>query len=129
MFRQLTALVLIPLLFASSLSKTMVLAGFRMNRSYIAAELCENRDKPQLHCQGKCYLKKKLQLAEQKEKEQELKKQHTPDSFIVQHLTVSFWAEFKIIVDTPYNASQTSEFDQRLLRPPAAGYSFFAQSI
>jgi hypothetical protein len=30
------------------------------NRAYIATTLCENRSKPQLHCDGKCYLAKKL---------------------------------------------------------------------
>lgn len=30
------------------------------NYDYIAEELCENRDKPYLECNGKCYLKKQL---------------------------------------------------------------------
>jgi len=45
--------------------------GFEINQSYIAAKLCENRDKPMMHCKGKCYLKKKLKQAEEKEKSQE----------------------------------------------------------
>ncbi len=31
------------------------------NKAYIASELCENKDKPKLKCEGKCYLKKMLQ--------------------------------------------------------------------
>jgi hypothetical protein len=30
------------------------------NYDYIASELCENRDKPYLECNGKCYLEKQL---------------------------------------------------------------------
>lgn len=30
------------------------------NYDYIATELCENRDKPFLECNGKCYLEKQL---------------------------------------------------------------------
>lgn len=30
------------------------------NYNYIATELCENRDKPFLECNGKCYLAKEL---------------------------------------------------------------------
>ncbi|MBL7797657.1 MAG: hypothetical protein JNJ90_14260 [Saprospiraceae bacterium] len=30
------------------------------NRAAIATTLCENRDKPELECDGKCYLKKKI---------------------------------------------------------------------
>lgn len=34
--------------------------GFAANRAYIAKELCVKRDDPGNHCQGACYLKKKL---------------------------------------------------------------------
>lgn len=35
---------------------------YAANKTYIAEELCENKDKPQLKCDGKCYLR--AQLAE-----------------------------------------------------------------
>lgn len=53
------------------LSGFFVFAGFEMNQSYIAKELCINRDKPQLHCNGKCYLMRKLKQAQDKEQKQE----------------------------------------------------------
>lgn len=31
---------------------------------YIIEQYCENKDKPQMHCEGKCYLHKQLQKAE-----------------------------------------------------------------
>ncbi len=40
--------------------KMGVIIWFEANRDYIASELCENRDKPQTRCDGKCYLKKQL---------------------------------------------------------------------
>ena len=36
------------------------IAYYQLNREYIARVLCQNRDKPQLHCDGACYLAKKL---------------------------------------------------------------------
>jgi hypothetical protein len=33
---------------------------FELNRDYIVKNLCENRDKPELRCCGKCYLQKQL---------------------------------------------------------------------
>ena len=54
-----------------SLSQLFVIAGFEMNQGYIAKELCVNRDRPQLHCNGKCYLMKKLKQAQEKEQKQE----------------------------------------------------------
>jgi hypothetical protein len=43
------------------------LAYYQINKEYITRVLCKNRDKPQLHCNGQCYLAKKLkeQQAEQ----------------------------------------------------------------
>ena len=34
---------------------------YEINKPYIAAELCENIDKPDLACEGKCFLNKNLQ--------------------------------------------------------------------
>ena len=44
-------------------------AEYVMNYDYIKNVLCENKDKPQLNCDGKCYLAKQLAAAsEQNEK-------------------------------------------------------------
>ena len=42
-------------------------AYYRVNQDYIAKNLCENRDKPMLDCNGQCYLAKQLKAAEEKE--------------------------------------------------------------
>lgn len=68
----------ILLLFAMSsghFSRFLVYMEFEINKSYIVAELCENRDKPSLNCNGKCVLKKKLHAAEEKERKQEIENQ------------------------------------------------------
>ncbi len=36
------------------------LAEYVVNYDYIVENLCENKDKPQLNCDGKCYLAKQL---------------------------------------------------------------------
>lgn len=41
--------------------KGLLWSGFCLNQRYIAAELCENKDKPQLHCEGHCVLRKALE--------------------------------------------------------------------
>lgn len=33
---------------------------YEINKTYVATQLCENTNKPELHCDGKCYLKKKI---------------------------------------------------------------------
>lgn len=51
----------------------MIQADFFLNRSFIAKNLCVNREKPMMHCNGKCYLSKKI-------KEQEKQDQQVPVS-------------------------------------------------
>jgi len=43
------------------LNKLMTFAAFKLQEDYIASELCENKDRPEMHCNGHCQLNKKLQ--------------------------------------------------------------------
>jgi len=58
--------ILIAFLFQAGV-KTGVMLWYQANKAYIGKELCENRDRPQLHCDGKCILAKKLKKAESEE--------------------------------------------------------------
>ena len=64
MLHKLTALLLLIIVAGSSFNKAIVLLDYSMNKSFIAAELCENRSMPKSCCQGKCFLKKQLQKEE-----------------------------------------------------------------
>lgn len=48
-------------------SKWSVVIYYQVNKSSIAKELCINRNRPQLHCDGKCFLAKKLKAADERE--------------------------------------------------------------
>ena len=52
-------------------TRFFIYAGFELNQTYIAKVLCENLDKPELNCKGKCFLSKKIKEAEEKEKHEE----------------------------------------------------------
>ena len=41
--------------------------SYFVNYEYIANELCENQDKPEMECNGKCHLKKELAKASSEE--------------------------------------------------------------
>jgi hypothetical protein len=47
--------------------KTIIVTAFFVQRDYISKTLCENRNKPKLHCNGKCYLNKQLKKEEKNE--------------------------------------------------------------
>jgi len=38
-----------------------------INKDYIASVLCENKDKPEKNCNGKCYLKKQIKKVQQEQ--------------------------------------------------------------
>ena len=65
--RSLLTYVLLFAVLLPSISPWGTLLYYRANKDYIARVLCENRDKPQLHCDGKCYLAKKLKAQQDKQ--------------------------------------------------------------
>lgn len=38
----------------------LIVATCQLNKEYITINFCENLDKPKMHCEGTCHLKKKL---------------------------------------------------------------------
>ncbi len=47
------------------LQPVMPLLEYNLNKEYIASVLCENRNKPELACNGKCYLNKQLEKSQE----------------------------------------------------------------
>lgn len=60
-------IVLIALVVLQSSMKWVIVAYYQLNKSYIANNLCQNKAKPQLKCNGKCYLTKKLKAQDKQE--------------------------------------------------------------
>jgi hypothetical protein len=65
-----TVLLLSSVILLQSASLLLVNSSYIANHSYIASVLCENRDKPQMHCDGKCVLKRELNNQQEKESSQ-----------------------------------------------------------
>lgn len=63
MFRLISILLMLSLS-CQSLVKLGILTWYEINKQYVADKLCENKNKPQLNCNGKCYLKKQLKKAD-----------------------------------------------------------------
>ena len=59
------ATVLALLVLTQSLSRSVLVVGYELNRAFITANFCENKAKPELKCNGKCHLAKELKKAEQ----------------------------------------------------------------
>jgi len=72
-------ILLLLLTAIQTFSKWCVIAEFRLNRDYIAKNLCVNRLKPCCCCKGKCYLNKKLAADEsQQQTPKGIQQEETP---------------------------------------------------
>lgn len=68
MLNRFISLILIITLSFQCVVKLGLLTYYSVNIEYIINELCENKDKPELKCKGKCFLKKKMAQADETEK-------------------------------------------------------------
>lgn len=70
MLTRIISILLIFVLLSTSFTRLVFYAGYEMNKAYIAKVLCINKAKPMMHCNGKCFLSKKIKEAEEKEQKQ-----------------------------------------------------------
>ncbi len=70
MLIRLTIYFLLLVLNLPLFSRMGVLVYYQANKAYIAKVLCVNKNRPSLHCDGKCYLAQKLKAAEEREEKQ-----------------------------------------------------------
>ncbi len=83
-----------------------------------------NRLRPQLQCNGKCYLMKKLREAEENEKKQDQEDilKNLELTFIIKPLQVSFYEAFeiKLIKETlsDYYSFYCGKYISRIFHPP-----------
>jgi hypothetical protein len=114
MLYRLTAVILLIVNLLFNFSAIFVQVSFGLNQEYIAKEFCVNKNRPELHCNGQCYLKKKLKQAEEKEQKQNLKAQE--QSFPVTNIYVFSRYFFKTSIALPNASAKTL---------PAVGGSVF----
>jgi hypothetical protein len=120
---KLIAILLIFCIISSGFSRIFTYAGFELNRNYIAAKLCENRDKPWLHCNGRCYLVKKIKAAEEKQaaNERETQKNLLQETYCENLGQVKFFTSVLAVMPIPNNRIHLPEGYGAIFRPPQLG--------
>ena len=53
----------------NTFSSNCVLLEYALHKKFIAANLCENRGRPEMKCEGKCYLCKRINKENSKDQE------------------------------------------------------------
>jgi hypothetical protein len=120
MFQRGIAILLIVCTISANFARLFEFAGFQLNQKYIASTLCENRDKPWLHCNGKCYLMKKIKLAEDKEKseERQTQKNMIQQVFCSSVKKIVFTSHLLQVFPERYQHMVPQTVPLNLLRPP-----------
>ncbi|MFI5159719.1 MAG: hypothetical protein ACHQHN_00510 [Sphingobacteriales bacterium] len=120
---RITAVLLIICIISCSFSRFFIYAGFELNRNYIATKLCENRNKPWLHCNGKCYLMKKLKQAEDKQNANECETQKNlfQEAFYQTNAQVKFFTRVTGVMHIPNNGFELPKGHSVIFRPPQLG--------
>ncbi|MBK7562103.1 MAG: hypothetical protein IPQ06_06715 [Chitinophagaceae bacterium] len=119
--KKLMALLLLLAFTTQTFSQGFALLHFYINQNYIAANQCENRYRPMLHCNGKCILAKKM-------KQQEKKEQQNPERKLQNKSEVSSSLSFFVTaLVTPFSAYPaypalanitTIDWPSSIFRPP-----------
>ncbi|MDQ0109680.1 hypothetical protein J2T02_004824 [Chitinophaga terrae (ex Kim and Jung 2007)] len=86
--RLITMLLLVVWLCQLS-GRYVVMLDFFINQDYISKNLCVNRDKPELHCNGKCHLAKKLKEEERKDQENPERKLENKSELFCERIVVN----------------------------------------
>ncbi|HYK75456.1 MAG TPA: hypothetical protein VEV16_00635 [Daejeonella sp.] len=120
MLHRFIAISLICTVISSNLTSFMVFAMFKLNQSYIIRELCENRAKPAMQCNGKCYLKKKLKQAEQNEQkqEQQVRKNFMQEGFVQEKKEFKFSHILLDILHLPPGQLYSFQTPSLIFHPP-----------
>ena len=99
------------------------------NYKYIVNELCENRDKPEMHCNGKCYLTKELAKeatdGENNPLNNKISKTEIPQVIISENFSEFQFAPLQLVYTSSaieYKPNlMASLFISKILHPPRIG--------
>lgn len=122
MFKSFLALLLMVLIISANFTRLFIYAGYEVNQKYIAEKLCENRDKPWLNCNGRCYLMKKIKQAEDKERstERQIQKSLIQDAFVTEAFKLIYRCELLQQINSVQHSLQLQQVINSLFHPPQA---------
>lgn len=112
---------LFVLLTVQTFSQLIIVGKFLYNQDFIAANLCDNQDKPELECNGKCHLKKELK--------EDTKKNHNDNIVVSENILFFHKQDNEISLDEPsyfdkknsyshYLEKELTEFNTSVFHPP-----------
>jgi len=119
--RRLLLILISFAILSQTLSSAIIFVSYSLNKDFITSNFCINKDKPKLHCQGKCHLIKELKDQEQKESVPVSSSKEKLETIV--YLTVKNslpLTDNKPIqqIFTPYLERQLADFFSQPFQPP-----------
>lgn len=115
-------ILLLSALLLQLFTNAVILVNYVINKEDISKNLCENRDKPQMHCNGKCHLMKQLKRGNKKQEQSPLAllKCNVQAQYFEEKQEYTFSnPEFHISIHFPrYLIGSTSVAPQSVFHPP-----------
>lgn len=121
---QIGVLTLLALLMVRVMVIPMIFLDYELRKDYIIQNYCVNKNRPELHCDGKCYLAKQIKTAEQQEQQQKgadfnrylfgVEFIETPNEIIVFHLSKT-----KLLTNFKYRDSLSQKHLTSVFHPPS----------
>lgn len=119
--KKIAAFLLLLAFSLQTFSQGLTLLVFYRQQAYIKANLCENRYRPMLHCDGKCILAKKLKAQENREQQNpEMKlsaKNEVLSAFRQHHFGISR-PEHQPVHARPVSDNRTTDRPSSHFHPP-----------
>jgi hypothetical protein len=122
MLRKCTAFFLLLAFAASTFSRAVIVVGFYANQDYIAKNLCENRDKPMLHCCGRCLLRKRLANQDKQDKNSPERETNNKEVLFFNETAAAITAPFAAqttLAYCPYTGGAPIDQAAGIFHPPA----------
>lgn len=122
MLQKALSYLLILLTLSSGFTRFYFYVGYELNKNYIATVLCENKAKPELNCNGKCYLMKKIKQAEKTDQKpaQTTSKRFLSDNFLSTVFRFKFYIRQTAVYFPAASIHHFSLNDSSVFHPPQA---------
>ena len=107
-----------------ALRPLMPLVDYAVNYDFITKNLCENKSKPQLLCNGKCYLKKEIAKTstDQSKNDSRINISALGDTFIINETFVFSSKDFNQIenpkINSEFSATYNFSLFSKIFHPP-----------
>lgn len=126
MGRAASVILLFIAFLGQNFSAYFIALDYRLNKAYIAGNLCENRDKPEMKCEGRCYLCKKLKKEQKDNQENPERKTDNRSELVLERPVFGVPPVFALIISTQYPSFDEAicdEYTARFFHPPTGKLS------